>query len=234
MKNFIFIGGSYGIGLSSINHIMSKKDQSDIKIHVYSRSSDNLNSLEGNVIHTPFDISKDEFDTTHLPETVDGFVYLPGSIKLKPFHTLKPEDFMEDYKINFLNMVSILKKLIPSLKKSPNLPCVVLFSSVVIKKGMPFHSLVASSKGAIEGFVKNMAVEYAPKIRFNCIAPSLTNTPLAKSITSNPKMLETSISKHPLKRIGEPEDIGKLVSYLLLEDSFMTGQIFHTDGGMSV
>ena len=234
MKNFIFIGGSYGIGYSSITQLMSKKDQSDINVHVYSRSSDNLKGLEGNVVHTPFDISKDEFDTTHLPETVDGFVYLPGSIKLKPFHTLKPEDFMEDYNLNFLKMISILKALLPALKKSPHIPCVLLFSSVVTQKGMPFHSLVGASKGAIEGFVKNMAVEYAPKIRFNCIAPSLTNTPLAKSITSNPKMLETSISKHPLKRIGEPEDIGKLVSYLLLEDSFMTGQVFHPDGGMSV
>ena len=234
MKNLIFVGGSDGIGFSTISNLLSKNNQEDIKIHVYSRSPGKLNSLGDSIHHTPFDVSTDEFETNTLPDSVDGFVYLPGTIKLKPFSALKPDHFIEDFELNFLKMVSILKKLLPSLKKSKHVPCVLLFSSVVTQKGMPFHSLVGSSKGAIEGFVKNMAMEYAPKIRFNCIAPSLTNTPLAASITSNPKVLETSTQKHPLKRIGEPEDIGKLASFLLVEDSFMTGQVLHPDGGMSV
>ena len=99
---------------------------------------------------------------------------------------------------------------------------------------MPFHSLVGSSKGAIEGFTKNMASEYAPKIRFNCVAPSLTETPLSRSIVSNAKVLEASIQKHPMKRIGQANDIGKMVNFLLKDDSFTTGQVFHVDGGLSL
>ncbi|MBG08328.1 MAG: oxidoreductase [Halobacteriovoraceae bacterium] len=233
MKNFVFIGGSYGIGFSAISELISKNDKKNIKVHVYSRSWDDGKNRGEAIVYNPFDVLKDEFDTSGLPSAIDGFVYLPGTIKLKPFNSLKVEDFMEDINLNFMKMVLILKKLIPHLKKSEHVPCVLLFSSVVIERGMPFHSLVGASKGAIEGFVKNMAMEYAPKIRFNCIAPSLTNTPLASFITSNPKVLETSIQKHPLKRIAAPEDIGKLVSFLLNEDSYMTGQVFHPDGGMS-
>ena len=230
MKNYIFVGGSYGIGKSAIEKLIDN----DHQVHLYSRTQGDFSEFKDKVHHHVFDASKDEFRIDGLPPSCEGLVYLPGTINLKPFTRLKPEDFIQDFQLNFVNMTKILSKVLPLLKKS-NLPSsVVLFSSVVVQNGMPFHSLVGSSKGAIEGFTKNMASEFAPKVRFNCLAPSLTETPLAKNIVSNPKVLQNSIQKHPLQRIGRPSDLGKMLCFLLKEDSFMTGQIIHIDGGMSL
>ena len=100
--------------------------------------------------------------------------------------------------------------------------------------GMHFHTSVAASKGAIEGFAKALAAEYAPKIRVNVIAPSLTDTPLADKFLNNDVKKEKSSERHPLKRFGQPEDIAQMASFLLSENSsWMSGQILHVDGGMS-
>jgi len=168
-----------------------------------------------------------------LPEVIDGLVYCPGSINLKPFSMLKPEAFLEDLQVNFLSFIQILKDVYPKLKASKK-ASVVVFSTVAVKIGMPFHTSVAAAKGALEGFSKSLAAEWAPIIRVNIIAPSLTDTPLAKRLLGNDKKKEKMDERHPLKRVGEVEDIANMATFLLSEkSSWITGQVLGVDGGMS-
>jgi NAD(P)-dependent dehydrogenase (short-subunit alcohol dehydrogenase family) len=149
-----------------------------------------------NVTHIPFDAATDTLDTSLLPEVIDGFVYCPGSINLRPFRGLKPEAFESDLQINFISMIKALQSVLSNLSAA-NQSSVVLFSSVAAGMGMPFHTSVAAAKGAIEGFAKALAAEYAPKIRVNVIAPSLTDTPLAEKFLSNEEKKEKSAQRHP-------------------------------------
>ena len=99
---------------------------------------------------------------------------------------------------------------------------------------MPFHSSIATSKGGIEGLTKSLAAELAPKIRVNCISPTLTNTDLAKKFLRNEQALENISNRLPLKKICEPKNISSMVNYLLTDDADkITGQIFNIDSGMS-
>ena len=226
MKNILIIGGSYGIG-----HELAKTLQQQNKIYIASRSSDGMSDL--NAVHIPFDALIDTLDTSLLPATIDGFVYCPGSINLRPFRGLKPETFEADMNINFFAMVRTLQTVLPQLSASAQ-ASIVLFSSVAATMGMPFHTSVAASKGAIEGFAKALAAENAPKFRVNVIAPSLTNTPLADKFLNNDDKKEKSAQRHPLKRFGETTDIANMAAFLLSENSsWMSGQILHVDGGMS-
>lgn len=226
MKNILLIGGSYGIGLA-----IAKELQYENKVYIASRTNEAINDM--NVTHIPFDAATDILDTSLLPEVIDGFVYCPGSINLRPFRGLKPEAFESDLQINFISMIKALQTVLPNLSAA-NQSSVVLFSSVAAGMGMPFHTSVAAAKGAIEGFAKALAAEYAPKIRVNVIAPSLTDTPLAEKFLSNDEKKEKSAQRHPLKRVGTPEDMAKTTKFLLSEDSsWISGQIFHVDGGMS-
>ncbi|WP_295337988.1 SDR family NAD(P)-dependent oxidoreductase [Flavobacterium sp.] len=226
MKNILLIGGSYGIGLA-----IAKELQYENKVYIASRTNEAINDM--NVTHIPFDAATDTLDTSLLPEVIDGFIYCPGSINLRPFRGLKPEAFESDLQINFISMIKALQTVLPNLLVA-NQSSVVLFSSVAAGMGMPFHTSVAAAKGAIEGFAKALAAEYAPKIRVNVIAPSLTDTPLAEKFLSNEEKKEKSAQRHPLKRVGTPEDMAKTARFLLSEDSsWISGQIFHVDGGMS-
>jgi 3-oxoacyl-[acyl-carrier protein] reductase len=226
MKNILLIGGSYGIGLA-----IAKELQSNNNVFVASRTNEELANLK--VTHIPFDVLSDTLDTSKFPEVIDGLVYLPGSINLRPFKGLKLEAFESDLQINFIGLVKVIQAVLPNLTAS-NQSSIVLFSSVAASMGMPFHTSVAASKGAIEGFAKALAAEYAPKIRVNVIAPSLTDTPLADKFLNNDVKKEKSSERHPLKRFGQPEDIAQMASFLLSEkSSWMSGQILHVDGGMS-
>ena len=226
MKNILLVGGSYGIGLA-----IAQELQNDNNIFVASRTNENLAGL--NVTHIPFDASTDSLDTSKLPAIIDGLVYCPGSINLRPFRGLKPEAFEADLQINFISLVKVIQAVLPNLTASEQ-SSIVLFSSVAASMGMPFHTSVAAAKGAIEGFAKALAAEYAPKIRVNVIAPSLTDTPLADKFLNNETKQEKSAERHPLKRFGKPEDSAQMASFLLSEkSSWFSGQIFHVDGGMS-
>ncbi|MFC6095260.1 SDR family NAD(P)-dependent oxidoreductase [Flavobacterium qiangtangense] len=226
MKNILFIGGSTGIGFASI-----KKLQLDNNVFVASRTKENLSDLE--ITHIPFDLKGETFDISVLPEVIDGFVYCPGTINLKPFRSLKVENFQDDFEINFLGMIKIVQQILPKLLNSKH-ASVVLFSSVAAKNGLPFHTSIAASKGAIEGFAKAFAAEYAPKIRLNVIAPSLTETPLSEKLLNSDLKKEKSAERHPLKRIGQPEDISSMVNFILSdESSWVTGQVLNVDGGIS-
>lgn len=226
MKNILLIGGSYGIGLA-----IAKELQYENKVFVASRTNENLTDLH--ITHIPFDALNDTLDTTLLPEVIDGLVYCPGSINLRPFRGLKPESFEADMQINFISLVKVIQTVLPNLTAS-NQSSIVLFSSVAASMGMPFHTSVAAAKGAIEGFAKALAAEYAPKIRVNVIAPSLTDTPLADKFLNNDVKREKSAERHPLKRVGTSDDMANMASFLLSEkSSWISGQIFHVDGGMS-
>lgn len=225
-KNILFIGGSTGIGFETIKQIHNQHN-----VYVASRNNDNFNDL--NVNYIKYDVLNDELNTGLIPEELHGFVYCPGSINLRPFRSLKLSTFEEDLNINFLSMVKSLHKVINNLKKSGN-SSVVLFSTVAVKVGMPFHTSVSASKGAIEGFARSLAAEYAPGLRVNVVAPSLTDTPMAERFLNNELKKEKVGSKHPLKRHGNPNDIASSVVHLLSDNSsWITGQIFGIDGGMS-
>ena len=167
-----------------------------------------------------------------LEGTIDGLVYFPGSINLKPFRGLKENEFLNDFNINVLGAIKSIQTYTPNLQLSDK-ASIVMFSTVAVQTGMPFHASVAVSKGAIEGLTRSLAAEFAPKIRVNCIAPSLTHTPMAERLLSTPEKIEASANRHPLKKIGEPKDLANMVEFLLSENaSWITGQILHVDGGM--
>ena len=225
-KNILLIGGSQGIGLSIVNQLKENHN-----IFVASRSQGDLDT--STITYLEFDATKDDASVLDLPKQLDGLVFCPGSINLKPFKMLKPKDFEDDLNINFLSLVKCVHDLLPKLKNSEQ-ASLVFFSTVAVKVGMPFHTSVAAAKGAIEGFAKALAAEYAPTFRVNVIAPSLTDTPLAGNLLNNDKKREKMDARHPLKRVGTTEDIAKIATFLLSEDStWITGQVIGVDGGMS-
>lgn len=226
MKNILLIGGSYGIGLA-----IAEALQYETNLFIASRSFDA--SLELRATHIQFDALTDTLDLTLLPDEIHGLVYLPGSINLRPFRGIKPEAFDADWQINFMSMVQVLQSLLPRLTATEQ-SSVVLYSTVAVQLGMPFHTSVAASKGAIEGFARAFAAEYAPKIRMNVIAPSLTDTPLADKFLNSDEKKEKAAQRNPMKKVGTPHDIAQATLFLLNNSSnWMTGQILHVDGGMS-
>ncbi len=224
MKNYLVIGGSSGIGLSLVLELL----QQNHRVFVISRQKKELPS-HGQLKHFEADITK---SLPEITEPLDGLVYLPGTITLKPFGSLKKEDFLRDFEINVLGAFESISRYLPNLKSQES--SIVLISSVAASKGFPFHASIASAKAALEGLTKSCAAEFAPKIRVNCIAPSLTETPLTSSLLSSAEKKMGLDKKHPLQRIGKPEDISSMICYLLSDHSkWITGQIFHVDGGMS-
>ena len=223
-NNILLIGGSSGIGLATAK-LLSQNHE----VYIASRSSDSLTGLD--IHYLPFDVTTDDLSELDLPSELSGLVYCPGSINLRPFKGLKPEAFEADFQINVMGFVKSLQAVLPKLTTNSS---VVLYSTVAVKVGMPFHASVAASKGALEGLGKSLAAELAPKTRVNVIAPSITNTPLADRFLNNEAKMEKSAQRHPLKRVGEADDIAAMTRFLLSDDSrWMTGQILGLDGGMS-
>jgi 3-oxoacyl-[acyl-carrier protein] reductase len=167
------------------------------------------------------------------PESLAGLVFFPGNIRLTPFHRIKPEEFLQDYELNVLNAIRCLQHYYPALKKHGK-ASVVLMSSVAAGTGMSFHSSTGSVKAAVEGLTRALAAEWAPSIRVNAVAPSLTDTPMAGKLMESEEKRSASAQRHPLKRTGTAEDIAASITFLLSDASgWMSGQILHTDGGMS-
>ncbi|MFD0762915.1 SDR family NAD(P)-dependent oxidoreductase [Lutibacter aestuarii] len=223
MKTVVIIGGSKGIGAAISNSLLETH-----KIINVSRSQPEL--MHQNLTHYACDVLADE-----LPEIekVDSLIYCPGSINLKPFERLKIEDFKNDFDINFIGAVKAIQKYIPKLKEADK-ASILMFSTVASKLGMPFHTSVASVKSAIEGLVISLAAEYAPKIRINAIAPTVTDTTLASKLLRNDRQKEQMIERHPLKKYLSPEEVAEMASFLISEKSAsMSGQIFEMDCGIT-
>jgi NAD(P)-dependent dehydrogenase (short-subunit alcohol dehydrogenase family) len=228
-KNYLIVGGSSGIGLEIVNEL----NQNGHNIYVASRTNDAIANMS-RVHHFPLDVRASDASLNGIPDLLHGLVYCPGTIRLKPFQRLTIDDFQEDLQVNYLGAVQVIQACLKKLKKSSSGASILMFSTVAVKIGMPFHASVASAKGAVEGLTRSLAAEFAPRIRVNAIAPSLTDTRLAENLLSSEERRRGSAERHPLKRIGTPQDIARLAAHLLSDKgSWITGQIFHVDGGMS-
>ena len=222
MKTIVVIGGSKGIGKGIIDVLLESNQIINI-----SRTSPDIK--HANLIHYDCDILIGE-----LPDltNVDSLVYCPGSINLKPFSRLSLDDFKADFEINVLGAVKSIQKYLPLLKKGIK-PSILLFSTVASKLGMPFHASVAASKSAVEGLVKSLGAEFAPTIRVNAIAPTVTDTELASKLLRNEKMVEKITERHPLKKFLTPEEVAGTAKFLLSEEAAsFSGQIFEMDCGI--
>lgn len=228
MENILIIGASSGIGLSLAKQLKAEGHQ------VYGTFNKTTTiSREGFAKLQPLNVLDENPDFSFLPDVIDGLVYCPGALNLKPFARIKPEDFVVDYQLQLIGAVKVIQACLPKLKNSHQ-ASIVLFSTVAAQIGFNFHSLVASSKGAVEGLTKALAAEFAPKVRVNCIAPSITDTPLAGTLLNTDEKKEANAVRHPLKKIGKPEDLANLAVFLLSEkSSWITGQVLHADGGIS-
>jgi len=226
MNNILIIGGNSGIGLETLKLLNNNGNN----LFVASRKKPEVNF---DFAYMQLDVESQKINPDFLPETLDGLVYFPGTINLKPFNRITKDDFLKEMQINLFGFIDVIQTALPNLKKSKH-SSVVGFSTVAVKMGMPFHASIAASKGALEGLCKSLAAEYAPTIRFNAIAPSLTNTPLAERLISTPEKIEASAKRHPLNKIGNPTEIATLVDFLLSKNSsFISGQVIMADGGIS-
>lgn len=221
-RRIIIVGGSKGIGKAIINSLLPFSFVSNL-----SRTSPEI--IDDNLDHYEIDVLNDE-----LPDidNADVLIYCPGSINLMPITRLSIEDFKSDFNINVVGAVRAIQKYLPVIKNG-NKPSIVLFSTVATKLGMPFHSSIAASKSAIEGLGKSLAAELAPNVRLNVIAPTVTNTSLARKLLRNEKAIANMRERHPLKKFLEPDEVAEMVSFLISDSaSSITGQIFNLDCGI--
>lgn len=227
-KNILVVGGSSGIGLKLVNLLSSHGAQ------VYNASRTQSEDWPDGLIHIPLDVlSNHDLLAEQLPADLHGLVYAVGSINLKPFSRYSEEDFLSDYKLNVTGAVRIIQQAYKSLRNT-GAASIVLISSVAAKTGMPYHASIAAAKGAVESLAISLAAEFASQnIRVNVVAPSLTDTPLSGNLLNTPEKREASAKRHPLGRIGKPDDIASAILFLLSDDSGWTsGQVFGVDGGM--
>jgi NAD(P)-dependent dehydrogenase (short-subunit alcohol dehydrogenase family) len=228
MLNYLIIGASSGIGNTLANMLASNGNR------VYGTFNKN-EAISSNSLLTfhPLNVLDENIDTTFLPSVLHGIVFCPGSINLKPFTRIPPQDFINDFNLQVVGAIKTIQMVLPNLKAA-DAASIVLYSSVAVQTGLNFHAQVSTSKGAIEGLTKALAAEFAPKIRVNCVAPSLTDTPLANMLLNSDVKKEANAQKHPLKRVGTTQDIANITEFLLSQkSSWITGQILNVDGGIS-
>lgn len=224
-KTILVIGASSGIGKQSTLQLVNE----GAKVISASRSNPEIEGVE----HFDWDVTEASPDLSFIPEKLDGLVYCPGTINLKPFNRFTIEEFQSDWNVNVLGAVKVLQAAFKSLKKSES-ASVILFSTVAAKLGMNFHSSIATSKAAVEGLGKSLAAEWSMHgIRVNIIAPSLTDTPLAEKLLASDERKEASNKRHPIGRYGTVNDLSEMVLFLLSDKaSWITGQTIGIDGGV--
>jgi len=222
MEKIVIIGGSKGIGSAILLQQLETK-----QVYNISRMAPEIS--HPNLIHYSADVLNDS-----LPEieSIDALIYCPGSINLKPILSLSIDDFRNDFEINVIGAVKVIQHYLPALKKGTN-PSIVLFSTVAVKLGMPFHASIAVAKGGVEGLVKSLGAELAPLIRINAIAPTITETSLSASILRNDRMKENMMERHPLKNYLKPQEVAQMADYLISKVAgSISGQIFQMDYGL--
>ena len=231
---YLIFGATGSIG-SNLAKLMVGKNHD---VQLIGRDENGLNALssELNCKYSVVDVL-DEQSVKNLKNELEGqeiagIAYCVGSIDLKPVRAVKKDDFMKCFDLNFFPIVETIKNFQDNLKK--NKGSIVMFSTVAVQRGFTNHSIIASVKGAIEGLTVSLAAEFAPNIRVNCIAPSLTKSKIADPILKN-KLIADGVAKaHPMKRVGEGKDAAAMAQFLLSEDSsWITGQIIGVDGGRS-
>ena len=233
VKKIIILGGSGSIG-SSIARELKLKNYEPVLI---AKNKEDLESIAKEIkcehhVCDVLDTSKLKEILTDLGENIYGLAYCIGSINLKPLKFTKESDFVESYKINTLGAINAIKVVYQSLYK--NQGSILLFSTIAVKQGFINHSIVSSAKGAIEGLTLALAAEFAPNIKVNCIAPSLTDSKMSKNMLKNENIKKVIKEMHPIPKIGEGGDFAEIGSYLLSENNkWITGQILHIDGGRS-
>ena len=228
-KNILLVGASSGIGLATARLL----HKLDVNLYTASRHlSPELAELGSTFlaldVTQPLGAALDA-----LPEVLHGVVYCPGSIKLRPFERIPVDDFRADFELNVMGAVQVLQATMKRLKKAGG-ASVVLFSTVAADTGMSFHASIATAKAGLEGLTRALAAEYAASnVRVNAVAPSLTDTPLAAALLNTPEKAEAGAKRHPLQRIGQPQDLAYMACFLLSDHgSFITGQVLPVDGGM--
>ena len=230
----VILGATGSIGSSLAKKLVESGDQ----VHLVGREEVSLSSLasELNSTFTTCNVLEENFSEKIIndlkDEPIDGLAFCIGSIDLKPLKLTKKSDFMQSFNLNLVSATEVIRSLADNLKK--NKGSIVLFSTVAVKQGFPNHAIVSSAKGAIEGLTLALAAEFAPNVRVNCIAPSLTNSKMSNFLLKNEKVAEGIAKMHPLKRIGEGSDTASVARFLLTkESSWITGQIVGVDGGRS-
>ena len=222
MKKILIIGGSKGIGRALVNQMYDGYELINL-------SRTEPLDAPSNLTHHSCDITKDELPNV---EQLDGLIYCPGSINLKPISRLSQDDFRNDFDINVLGAVRVIQHYLKALKAGTN-PSVLLFSTVAVKLGMPFHASVAVSKAGVEALVRSLGAEMAPTIRFNAIAPTITETGLADKLLRNDIMKEKMRDRHPMKNYLQPDDVANMAEFLISEKSKrISGQIMELDCGI--
>lgn len=222
---FLIIGGTRGIGRALAERLITRGE----RVITVARGADGVPGGE----HIVADVASDGLPEAALPNELAGMAYCPGSIDLKPMRSIKPEDLRVAFELNVVGAFRCAQQCAERLKRVPS-SGIVFFSTVAVQRGMAFHAGVASAKGALEGLSRSLAAELAPAVRVNCIAPGLTRTSLAEKLLSSPEREKASSERHPLKRVGEPEEIAAMAAFLLSDDArWITGQVIGVDGGMS-
>lgn len=233
-RTHLIYGGTGGIGAATARRLVARGD----RVHLVARDAERLQSVAGE-LGARFTVGDvlDEATFARVASDLDaplaGLVYAVGSINLRPLARLGPADFERDLRVNAVGAALAVQAALLALKQSES-ASIVLFSSVAVQQGFSAHASVSMAKGAVEGLVRALAAELAPKIRVNAIAPSLTRTPLAAPLLSNESMASAIAQMHALQRIGEPDDIAALAELLVGPDSgWITGQVIGVDGGRS-
>ena len=231
-EKYLIFGATGSIGSSLAEQMVN----SGFNVHLVGRSKTETMNISdklgctftiANVLENGF-IEKVKNDISE----VKGVAYCVGSIDLKPLRMVTEEDFNKCMKLNLYSAVEVIKGYQESLKK--NKGSVVLFSTVAAQRGFTNHTIIASTKAAVEGLTVSLAAEFAPNIRVNCIAPSLTNSKIAEPMLKNKALADGIAKAHPLKRLGEGKDSASLAKFLITDDSsWVTGQIIAVDGGRS-
>ena len=222
MRNILIIGGSKGIGSA----VLLQQLESN-RVYNISRSAPEL--THPNLTHFGLDVLQNELPAI---DEIDSLVYCPGSITLKPISNLSVDDFRKDFEINVIGAVKAIQKYLPVLKKGDE-PSIVLFSTVAVKLGMPFHASIATAKAGVEGLTKSLGAELASVVRVNAIAPTITDTSLSASISRNDRMKENMIDRHPMKSYLKPQEVAQMVDFLISEKAnSISGQVFAMDYGL--
>jgi len=231
-KKYLIFGATGSIGSSLANQMYEEKKD----CHLIGRNNEEIAKLANKLSYSfsICDVLKIDFTKKLLEELADvevlGIAYCIGSIDIKPFKLTKSSDFVSSYVLNLVAVAEIIRNFENNLKR--NNASVVLFSTVAAKKGFVNHSIISSAKSGVEGLTVALAAEFAPNIRVNCIAPSLTKSKMAKNLIKNSKIEESIAKLHPLKRIGVGADAANLAFFLLSKNSsWITGQIIGVDGG---